>query len=1051
MKSLRIKLSVIVAIVIIMVSVSARATSVSYHLSGLQSGDKATVTLSSTTYLVSASHDSDGSYCFNDVPVGLHSVTVEAPGYNLPKAQLVRVNDDGTVDPVVGIKIVITRMDEDPNKWTHHWEADGSVAGYTTTSGVNERPEIEFLGRRIVPADVSSAALLNQNYKIILSDDDEPWTQEYAYRLLETIKTLPKDYDNAKPGKFMLTSKSLTDDITVDDLGEGYEVTISKDAFYYANPFLVSLDGVRGRFFSKRLHHAITKYITNFGKDEWSVEQILNGRFGCSIMVYDYHALTGEDAGSFQNFYPSELVAIINMFEEMPEGYHKIPHLKYLIRRQDGHVNPNYPTAAAIAWACDNGYIEFINAPHLKITAFKGNNENSDTQRLIIHEKTHFLWAYTMSEEVKADWIKIGGWYLDPNANPEDPDDGWSTTKTTEFVSAYSHAVSPNEDMAESVAFYIKDPEKLRARSMAKYEFIRDRIMHGTRYISSIPDHLTFEVFNLWPDYDFPGKIKTVDIKVEGAPEEDKLLTFDIWLNHIDGMQDGASRAFTRIMSPCYKDEDGNDISTYIDLWMYPVQDNPWHLRGVATISRYSLAGYWVPGDIIVSDEVGNERYEGRNDAVTNIYINNPLEDRDLPVYEKGSLRYEVSDIEVGGHHEQLLSVKITAYDNVGIKEIYGGLYTGVDSNHMPGWNTIVDMENKTIEIQYRIRDYYYSTDYYIAHIAITDIGGISRDIRFSENPKHEPVQKIHITTPTPDMEHPEVDLNRLYVHAEPTHPEAPDGETKVEVTYYIRDNIAGLSTSGIILRDPQGVDHSYWAANGVSDDAGYYLGDPTEWRKYNATVVLPVGSAPGIWGLCAMDVTDLALNYYTYNFVETLIFEPDNSEDGWQLFAEMTEEELLNIYIPNSPTEAYGYTYRIIHEDSGREISGSFTPSWKRNEESYSVDISSFGEGTILVIVAVKDFDGNIVSVKSTTLEKGSSGISSPTDTNSAPRIALMVAGNHITIGGADVASPAVIYDLAGKTIYQGTVGGCSEYDFTSGVYILRVNDDDIVKFAIR
>ena len=61
------------------------------------------------------------------------------------------------------------------------------------------------------------------------------------------------------------------------------------------------------------------------------------------------------------------------------------------------------------------------------------------------------------------------------------------------------------------------------------------------------------------------------------------------------------------------------------------------------------------------------------------------------------------------------------------------------------------------------------------------------------------------------------------------------------------------------------------------------------------------------------------------------------------------------------------------------------------------------------------------------------------------------MVADNHISIDGADVASPAVIYDLAGKTIYQGTVGGCSEYDFTSGVYILRVNNGDIVKFAIR
>ena len=42
---------------------------------------------------------------------------------------------------------------------------------------------------------------------------------------------------------------------------------------------------------------------------------------------------------------------------------------------------------------------------------------------------------------------------------------------------------------------------------MQKYEFIRGRIMSGTRYIAKIRDDLTFTVYNLFPDYFYPGKI----------------------------------------------------------------------------------------------------------------------------------------------------------------------------------------------------------------------------------------------------------------------------------------------------------------------------------------------------------------------------------------------------------------------------------------------------------------------------------------------------------------------------------------------------------------
>ena len=36
-----------------------------------------------------------------------------------------------------------------------------------------------------------------------------------------------------------------------------------------------------------------------------------------------------------------------------------------------------------------------------------------------------------------------------------------------------------------------------------------------------------------------------------------------------------------------------------------------------------------------------------------------------------------------------------------------------------------------------------------------------------------------------------------------------------------------------------------------------YFNGDPTVYKEYKQHIVLPVGSAPGTWGLAKMNVTD--------------------------------------------------------------------------------------------------------------------------------------------------------------------------------------------------
>ena len=220
---------------------------------------------------------------------------------------------------------------------------------------------------------------------------------------------------------------------------------------------------VRGRYFSKRLHRAVVRFVTEDGADRRALERILERRYAVSVRVPDYTELTQhttqEYAGSFSTFKNEELIAIALMLEEFPSGMLQTPGLKYLVRRLDGLPHPTAGTAPAVAWT-GAGYIEFMES------AFQGTDIDF-IHRLVLHEKAHFLWEHLFNEQLKQDWIEIGGWY-------ENPDDkgGWSTTQQVEFVSAYAHGMNPNEDMAESISFYIVNPDKLRSRSPAKYEFI---------------------------------------------------------------------------------------------------------------------------------------------------------------------------------------------------------------------------------------------------------------------------------------------------------------------------------------------------------------------------------------------------------------------------------------------------------------------------------------------------------------------------------------------------------------------------------------------------
>ena len=798
------------------------------------------------------------------------------------------------------------------NLWTFHWELDEMPEGQESATPVAP-VEVTFLDKPVEIASHSASLALMQKYSVYLGAE---WSPGHAYRLYQTFESVPQNINYSRwladpslePSLWQLSDRHIQNDITV-QYREGQRiVTVAAAAFVHATPLFAEIDGVRGRYFSKRLHRAVVRFVSGDGTDKYALQRILQERYAVSINVPDYTELTqhttGEHAGRFSEFKNEELIALISMLEEFPSGMLKTPGLKYLVRRLDGTPHPINP-AAAVAWT-SAGYIEFMES------AFKGQSVDA-VHRLILHEKAHFLWDHLFDEQLKADWIELGGWF----ENPDDPD-GWSTTKQVEFVSAYAHGVNPNEDMAESISFYIVRPDRLRSRSPAKYEFIQNRIMHGTRYISKIREDLTFQVYNLYPDYVYPGRIIRVDIQVKGEPEEDKLITVEIQL-HKESELDAAQSAYIVVFS---------EKGTYFDMWLSAVDANGMSvasghiLRGQATVSRYAANGYWHTDQIMVLDAQRNARYSDRKDFGWKLYIENPIADDEAPIYVKDSLRLSLSEAETGaGRAYQILAARWRFVDK-DIKGVYAVISDASTETYSRQSQGKYDPETQSATAILRIPDYAPSGTYKVNHIFMVDVALNQSMVYFTDSENDEPPVTIEVQTTNPDSLPPVLDVNRITVEASPTHPEAPNGETQVDITFRVKDNISGYAHASIYLRDPQG-NAFFFGHSDKEWDRLYFSRDPTVYETYHKTIILPVGSAPGVWGLAEMSVIDKVTNQQRYDFTEIVRFEVGEVAAAPTIASLPKDTQLLANYpnpfnpetwIPYQLAEAAGVTVTIYN-----------------------------------------------------------------------------------------------------------------------------------------
>lgn len=674
-------------------------------------------------------------------------------------------------------------------------------------------------------------------------------------------------------------------------------ITIASEVFTYAQPFVAKIEGIQGRYFSKRLWRAILRfatYIPGGGIQHSAIDGMLQYKYGVTVHVPDYEALTDEPAHNFTKFSYEEILGIMVMFEEYPSGMHVTPGLKYLIRRApDPFVEY---TARANTGA---GFIEFTDK------AFE-DGITHETQRIILHEKAHFLWTYLFDAQLKADWIELGGWYY------EDEDERWITTNQTEFVSDYAHGVNPNEDMAESIAYYIVTPDKLRSRSPAKYEFIQNRIMHGTHYISQIREDLTYVVYNLYPDYVYPGEVVRMDVTVKGKPEGYKNVEIEIE-THTENELDystGGSVLFRLLDRDLEGDGKG---PRRFAIRLRPVDADGRSsgqgsaiLRGHTNVPSSYATGDYTITQVFTYDTNRLTRYNSGGFGLK-ININNIYEDLYPPEYVPNSAKLSISDAYTD-KNEHFYTV--TATWQVKEDRTLNGIADIVPEEQDFSSRYYLQPNKWAAKVRHEGDIWTLKSTFYFPHYMPGGVYELKslyiKDAINSENswlPNiDDQIQKVTIETKTPDTTPPTLDVNRITVDAEPANPANPNGETFVTIEYYVKDDISGFESGHIAIRDPLGGERRYPIEGPYSYTRTreiYFQDAPEVYRKYTSSIHLPEGSFPGVWGIIGIGVTDKARNTIYHDFTEITRFEVTETPSAPTVQVALPDKNAL---LPNYP-----------------------------------------------------------------------------------------------------------------------------------------------------
>ena len=233
----------------------------------------------------------------------------------------------------------------------------------------------------------------------------------------------------------------------------------------------------------------------------------------------------------------------------------------------------------------------------------------------------------------------------------------------------------------------------------------------------------------------------------------------------------------------------------------------------------------------------------------------------------------------------QILTANWKLFEAIGVRTVYAQLNDANDETYSRRSEDRGNYDPQTgvASVELKIPDYFPGGTYKLNYISMEDIALNDRGVYFTDPGSvlreeqvviDEEPATIDVQTTNPDDTPPVLDLNQITIQAEPTNPEAPNGETQVDITFRVKDNISGYKSADMYLRDPNGVMHPFRHYDPKDYYKVYFTRDPAVYETYYQTIVLPVGSIPGTWGLAQMEVFDKAYNVLRANFTEIIRFE---------------------------------------------------------------------------------------------------------------------------------------------------------------------------------
>lgn len=743
----------------------------------------------------------------------------------------------------------------------YSWRASEDVGGEETLPTPVPKPLIIENGKKTLTVETNAALRLAQVYKVYLVDEEETWTDEEAglvYELLRRLTGFRLYWEDAnRPWKIILTKKNLPNDIEeIEEREDSFTYRISKKAFKHTNPVLIPGEETETDriFYSNRLFQALLRI---FLKERQDIEDLISDRYGIEVGY-------GEPREDYQDFTVEELFYLAAVFEDYPESFHKLAGLNKIIRRKNGLKLPICPEADAFA-DVSKGYIMFADK------AFRPGRHAIDIKQIIAHEMAHFIWKNILYETTRKEFMALSGWTLNrhpnlhlakeviakdhPKAVRERPfKETWYRETTTNFVSDYAASLSPEEDFAETIAYYLYAPDKVRTVAPTKYNFIKN-VVDNYEYVVLVDEQFTFEVFNLSPDYRFPGKIIATNIEVSKLEDGNNRVVATIELSR--KTQKGATSAEALTISR---------VGTKEDLTFSPVGNEGFVLRAETVISKYAASGYWFPRQIVIWRNAGGfPRYQNISQFGWLLFLNNPEEDLNPPEPDMDRVTGEL--ITVDGDPYVRVKVPISDEHEEGIRG--EGTLNQYDSNKYlfasPGYNAA----SKSLIFAYQLRQYHAGGTWTFRAFYASDIAGNTGYYDLAKKAK-----EFEIKTTRPDLIKPKLDVSSIKIEAVPKNKEQPDGSTEVAITLRAKDDNSGVNSISTFLLNPLGQSFGYGEVD-ESYSEPYFVGNPKVWKEYVIKIDLPAGSAPGTWIVRDIHVRDKADNVLRADFAEIGILKP--------------------------------------------------------------------------------------------------------------------------------------------------------------------------------